>query len=275
MFTHEYIKMLREERGMSQEELAHAVGYKDRSSIAKIESGLVDLSQSKLAAFAKALDVTPADLILCVDPFSSAENGPPPAPGLSEDALQVAKDYDGLDQPGQRAVKVVIADQKIRVSEEHKKARSKKHDGLYAEEDEYPRVIPLYYTPAAAGYAQPVFETDFEYIDVGGDVPVYADFAVQIDGDSMEPYIMDGATVYVNRNPLANGDVGIFFCDGDMLCKQYYRDPRGVVWLLSLNRERKDADRRIPVDTGMNLVCYGRVILPVKPNLAVPEEDLK
>ena len=61
--THENIKMLREKRGMSQETLAAKTGYKDRSSIAKIEAGKVDLSQSKIAAFAAALGVTPAELM--------------------------------------------------------------------------------------------------------------------------------------------------------------------------------------------------------------------
>ncbi len=63
MKTHENIKFLREKKGLSQEELAFKVGYKDRSSIAKIEAGLVDLAQSKIAAFAAALSVTPAQLM--------------------------------------------------------------------------------------------------------------------------------------------------------------------------------------------------------------------
>lgn len=63
METHENIKLLREKNGLSQEELAAKVGYKDRSSIAKIEAGLVDLSQSKIASFAAALHVSPAQLM--------------------------------------------------------------------------------------------------------------------------------------------------------------------------------------------------------------------
>lgn len=63
METHENIKTLRERMGLSQEALAEKTGYKDRSSIAKIEAGLVDLSQSKIAAFAKALNVTPGRLM--------------------------------------------------------------------------------------------------------------------------------------------------------------------------------------------------------------------
>lgn len=63
METHENIKALREKQGLSQEALAQRTGYRDRSSIAKIEAGLVDLTQSKIAAFAKALNVTPANLM--------------------------------------------------------------------------------------------------------------------------------------------------------------------------------------------------------------------
>ena len=181
------------------------------------------------------------------------------APALSEEAVKAARTFDGLDRPGQRAVRVVLADQKRRVAEERAAARSLAREGT----GEAPaRVIPLYFTPAAAGYASPAFGDDFEYIEVGGDTPAYADFAVKVEGDSMEPYLMDGDTAFVNRDPLANGDVGIFYLDGDMLCKQYLRDEAGNVRLLSLNRARADADRYVPADSGLRLTCYGRVILP-------------
>lgn len=74
MDTHENIKALREQQGLSQEALAEKIGYKDRSSIAKIEAGLVDLPQSKIAAFAKALHVSPAYLMGIVDEPPVASN---------------------------------------------------------------------------------------------------------------------------------------------------------------------------------------------------------
>ena len=67
MGTYENIRILREKLGLSQGALAEMVGYKDRSSIAKIESGRVDLSESKIAAFAKALHVTQAQLMGITD----------------------------------------------------------------------------------------------------------------------------------------------------------------------------------------------------------------
>ena len=57
------IKLKRESLGLTQEELAKKLGYKTRSSINKIESGLSDIPQSKIAAFAKALNTTPAELM--------------------------------------------------------------------------------------------------------------------------------------------------------------------------------------------------------------------
>lgn len=57
------IKSRRLELGMSQEELAYKVGYTDRTSIAKVESGKVDLSQSKILAFAEALNTSASDLM--------------------------------------------------------------------------------------------------------------------------------------------------------------------------------------------------------------------
>ncbi len=57
------IKSLRENKELSQSQLAELVGYKDKTSIAKIEAGKVDLPQSKILAFSKALNVTPSFLL--------------------------------------------------------------------------------------------------------------------------------------------------------------------------------------------------------------------
>lgn len=57
------IKMRREELGLTTEDLANRMGYKDRSSISKIENGKADIPQSKVIAFAHALHTTTAYLI--------------------------------------------------------------------------------------------------------------------------------------------------------------------------------------------------------------------
>lgn len=57
------IRLYREKLGLSQEELAKKLGYKDRSTIAKIENNVNDLTQSKIVAIADALQTTPAALM--------------------------------------------------------------------------------------------------------------------------------------------------------------------------------------------------------------------
>ena len=123
------------------------------------------------------------------------------------------------------------------------------------------RMIPLYASPAAAGFAAPVFMEDYELLTVTDEVPVGAELAVRIQGDSMEPYIADGSVVYVNHDPLQSGDVGIFCVDGEMLCKQYHRDGLGMVYLFSLNRKRAAMDVVFPPGSGRSLTCFGRVMI--------------
>lgn len=60
---YENIKKLRRQHNWSQEELAKKVGYTDRSSIAKIENGKFDLTQSKIRQFAEVFGVSPSELM--------------------------------------------------------------------------------------------------------------------------------------------------------------------------------------------------------------------
>ena len=89
MTIHENIKKRRLELNLSQEELAEMTGYTSRSSIAKIEKGLVDLSQSKITLFAHALKTTPAYLM-----------------GWEEDEKQPQKDNNV--RPRKKGVKIPV-----------------------------------------------------------------------------------------------------------------------------------------------------------------------
>ena len=57
------VKQLREERGLTQEELAKKLGYSHKSSINKIESGKADLTQSKIIEIARVFGVSPCYLL--------------------------------------------------------------------------------------------------------------------------------------------------------------------------------------------------------------------
>ena len=60
---YENIRKLRKLNNWTQEELAVRMGYTDRSMIAKIESGKVDIAQSKILEFAKVFGVDAGDLM--------------------------------------------------------------------------------------------------------------------------------------------------------------------------------------------------------------------
>ena len=89
MNSNDKIKALRKQRNLSQDELARLTGYTDRSSIAKIEAGQVDLTESKILLFAQALGVSPSYLM------GISDFVPPPAPALelTQAETQLVTDY--------------------------------------------------------------------------------------------------------------------------------------------------------------------------------------
>ena len=105
------IKLLRKAKGYSQEQLALMTGYTDRSSIAKIEQGQVDLPQTKIAEFAKVFGVTCGELMGEV------------VPTLRSDEKQLLEDYNLLDQNDQAEIRGEIRG--ILRSEKYKKESRK------------------------------------------------------------------------------------------------------------------------------------------------------
>lgn len=85
----ENIKARRKQLNMTQQELANKLGYKSVSTIAKIEAGKNDIPQSKIIAFAKALDTTAGALM-----------------GLSFEGIPniVELEYSGVDNAIQKAL---------------------------------------------------------------------------------------------------------------------------------------------------------------------------
>lgn len=79
------IKQRRLELGLTVEELAQKMGYKDKSSISKIENGKADIPQSKVVAFARALNTTTAFLVGVDAPVSSTNSSA--LPGTETDTL--------------------------------------------------------------------------------------------------------------------------------------------------------------------------------------------
>lgn len=100
---YENIKAYRKRLNMTQTELALKTGYTDKSAIAKIEAGKVDLSQSKILAFAKALNTTPSELMGKVEFEDELEYVQ-----LSLDETALLNAYRKAPKDIQNAVKVIL-----------------------------------------------------------------------------------------------------------------------------------------------------------------------
>lgn len=77
------IKARRLELGMSQNDLAKKLGYKNSSSVSRVEDDKTDLPRSRIIEFAAALNTTPAALMGFTDDLESAK----------EDAASIYSQY--------------------------------------------------------------------------------------------------------------------------------------------------------------------------------------
>lgn len=254
------IREARDRRGLTMAQLAEMVGI-NKSSIKRYEDGSIARPRVPvLNAIAAALELNPAWLLgISSDPSPIEE-----APALPMELREIVS---GLNDNG--VSELTDYGRYLYSKEEFRLAEGEQRQ-FYP--PAAPRALPRelryirhYLTPAAAGYASPIEGEDFELIAVGPDVPPRADFCISVSGDSMSPYIEDGEMVYVQRDAtLEQFDVGVFFVDGDVLCKQYCSDAFGTLYLLSANPRREDANRIIPRSSDSTVVCFGKVILPRK-----------
>lgn len=68
---------------------------------------------------------------------------------------------------------------------------------------------------------------------------INADYVLIAKGNSMDPVIKDGEHIFVkNCSTLNNGDIGIFYIDGDVTCKVYQTQETSLI-LRSLNPDFK------------------------------------
>lgn len=158
------------------------------------------------------------------------------------------KKYRTLDRYGKELVDTVLDLESSRAEDEKRPP----------EEPSKPTVVPLpkakrsgngileirvYDQPAAAGLGNYLDEPDYhleQYPD--GVIPDKADFGVIISGDSMEPKIHDGGTVFVQAAPSIDpGKIGIFILNGQAYCKKLAVDRENrQVRLVSLNPKYED-----------------------------------
>lgn len=263
------IRARREELGLSQEELASRMGYKSKSSINKIEMGVNDIPQSKVLAFARALDTSTAYLMGCDDGGDSVDAEQVISkPSLSDRALRVGCMYDIATPRDKKFVdltlepyedQVQIPTQAIPIKKTSASAQTltcpkikQRSDGfceITVYEDQLPAAGPSSYFDAPRSHIE-------QYPQ--GVIPHGATFAVPISGNSMEPEFKNGATVFVQSAPrVENGEVGLFSLNGEPYIKQLVVDEaRHEVRLHSLNPAYQD----IEIHEGDYLYTFGRVL---------------
>lgn len=121
------------------------------------------------------------------------------------------------------------------------------------------KIIPLLGGSFAAGKGEPDFGNPWEDYEIPVDTK--ADFAIRINGDSMEPYLPDGSIALCKKANPKDGDVCALLVDGQFLVKQVCEDFMGNLYLFSLNRNRSDADMTIRHNSGQAVSCFGVVIM--------------
>ena len=57
------LRVIRKQRGLSQSQLANLLGYKDHSTLAKVETGVNDITVETLYKYASALGVNVIDIL--------------------------------------------------------------------------------------------------------------------------------------------------------------------------------------------------------------------
>jgi len=247
----ERIRACREGLKMTQDELG-ALCNTTKQTIFKYETGIVtNIPLDRLELLAEKLEVTPAYL-------TGWEGG---APAMPEKLAELSEPFEQLDDEGQDKVigycsDLVSTGRYVRkepartVVVPFPKAK-RRSDGFVE--------FKVYEQPAAAGLGNyidtPAYTTEQYPAPLA---PEGAEFGVRISGDSMEPEIPNGCTVFVRPTPAVEpGEIGIFVLEGQAYCKKLIADRRErKAKLRSLNPSYPD----IVVDDETRMRTLGRVL---------------
>lgn len=242
----EMIARYRKDAGMTIDELSEASGV-PKGTLNKIIAGTTKApTLDTMKAIAKALGKRLADFDDGIQVVKTNN-------GLSAGALKLAKDYETLDSHGMAVVRVVMDEELNRMEELSNLAEM--------EPENEPKIINIFVNPSAAGPALGDTWQDCEPYELQKDDPQGAEYAVRVQGQSMEPYFQDGSIAFVNHDQMRDGDIGIFCVDGATVIKQWHYDRMlGITYLFSLNRDCAANDVIITRNSGRQCVWQGRVI---------------
>ena len=242
----EMIARYRKDAGMTIDELSESSGV-PKGTLNKIIAGTTKApTLDTMKAIAKALGKRLADFDDGIQIVKTNN-------GLSAGAMNLAKDYETLDAHGKATVRAVMDEELNRMEELANLAEM--------EPEWEPKIINIFVNPSAAGPALGETWQDCEPYELRKDDPQGAEYAVRVQGQSMEPYFPDGSIAFVNHDQMRDGDIGIFCVDGATVIKQWHYDRMlGITYLFSLNRDCSANDVVITRNSGRQCVWQGRVI---------------
>lgn len=141
---------------------------------------------------------------------------------------QLIKKYRTLDRHGKNAVDCIldieidriVSAQRIEKENAERKSAFQNHQEDTSEEIAI-YITTLYHQPVSAGNGEPADDDKSELIRLVKMPPRGTSFVTPVFGDSMEPTYCDGDLVFVRAQPdIYNGQIGIFFMDGQMWLKE-------------------------------------------------------
>lgn len=233
------LRARREELGLKQAELGKMLGVTG-AAIGNYENGV---SSPKADILYQVFDVLKCDAnYLFQDEMKELDSA-----DLTVPEIKLIKKYRALDAHGKRMIDFAMDEETARMAE----AESKKAPDT--------KTIPLFGNSFAAGFGEPDFGNAWENYEV--EASSTADFAIRINGDSMEPYLPDGSIALGRKQTPCDGDVAALLLDGEFLVKQVCQDCYDNLYLFSLNRSRSDADVTIMHDSGRTVTCFGTIIM--------------
>ena len=230
-FIGEQIKKYRNIKGMTQQDIADALGESSGRVIYNWEKGIGRPDCDKLARLCDLLGVSADELIGCK---SMAQR-----PTATE--WNTLQKYRTLDEHGKEVVDYLIDSEYKRVRLSMKKPK--------------PRMLKIdwFTLPASAGTGNILDSELAEELLVPESAKAeQADFVISVGGDSMEPTYHDGDKVFVEKCDAVDvGEVGIFVVNGEVYIKEL-----GNKCLISHNEKYN------PIRIGENdsVYCCGRVI---------------
>ncbi|MDO4680315.1 MAG: XRE family transcriptional regulator [Aerococcus sp.] len=228
------LKYLRNKFHMEQIELAERLGRKSGSSVSEWEKGSYTPKIKTLSDIAAIFNVDLDDLM---NKDLSL---------LEEDILTKINEVSSqLHEPRQKRVYNYAKDQL-------------REQNLPDNVEEF----PVHYTTVrcygsvSAGTGVFLQDEEYEEVQVAGDVPEH-DFAVKVNGDSMEPMLQDGELIYVHKTSDArSGQIIIADLNGDAFVKKLYKNDQEVK-LISLNQKYDD----IVLRENDEFIVFGVVVL--------------